>query len=170
MNGKMNHFDAADNAIMVDVGNKNLTERIAVASGKIFVGEEAFKVIESGTAKKGDVLGVARIAGIMAVKKTSETIPLCHPVPISHCALDFDLLVEENAVKVTATVKTTWATGVEMEALHAVSVALLTIYDMCKAIDKSMILGEIQLEFKSGGKTTYAKNEISFMSCRKKFL
>ena len=149
----MNHFDAAGNAIMVDVGGKNLTERIAVASGKIFVSGEVFAAIESGTAKKGDVLGVARIAGIMAAKKTADVIPLCHPLPLSHCALDFEMLPAESAVKVIATVKTTWATGVEMEALHAVSVALLTIYDMCKAIDKRMTLGEIHLEQKRGGKS-----------------
>ena len=153
MHGKLNHFDASGNAIMVDVGGKNLTERIAVASGKIFVGVEVFAAIESGTSKKGDVLGVARIAGIMAAKKTSDVIPLCHPLPLSHCSLDFELLPDESAVKVIATVKTTWTTGVEMEALHAVSVALLTIYDMCKAIDKKMTLGEIHLEQKSGGKS-----------------
>ena len=153
MNKEMNHFDAAGNAIMVDVGGKNLTERIAVASGKIFVSGEVFAAIESGTAKKGDVLGVARIAGIMAAKKTADVIPLCHPLPLSHCALDFEMLPEESAVKVIATVKTTWATGVEMEALHAVSIALLTIYDMCKAIDKRMTLGEIHLEQKRGGKS-----------------
>ena len=149
----MNHFDAAGNAIMVDVGGKNLTERIAVASGKIFISGEVYSAIESGSSKKGDVLGVARIAGIMAAKKTSEIIPLCHPLPLSHCSLNFEMLREESAVKVTATVKTTWATGVEMEALHAVSVALLTIYDMCKAIDKKMVIGEIYLEQKSGGKS-----------------
>ena len=153
MNNKMNHFDAAGNAVMVDVGGKNLTERIAVASGKVFVGEEVYHAIKSGTSKKGDVLGVARIAGIMAAKKTSEIIPLCHPLPLNHCSLDFELLPEESAVKVTATVKTTWTTGVEMEALHSASVALLTIYDMCKAIDKRMTLGEIRLEQKSGGKS-----------------
>lgn len=153
MNNKLNHFDAAGNAVMVDVGGKNLTERIAIASGKIFVSEEVYSAIESGSSKKGDVLGVARIAGIMAAKKTSEVIPLCHPLPLSHCSLDFEMLSDESAIKVIATVKTTWATGVEMEALHAVSVALLTIYDMCKAIDKSMTLGEIRLEFKSGGKS-----------------
>lgn len=149
----LNHFDAAGNAVMVDVGDKALTERTAVASGKIFVGAEVFSAIESGTSKKGDVLGVARIAGIMAAKKTFEMIPLCHPLPLSHCSLDFELSSEESFVKVTATVKTTWKTGVEMEALHAVSVALLTIYDMCKAIDKSMRLGDIHLEKKSGGKS-----------------
>ena len=153
MNEKLNHFDAAGNAVMVDVTEKKLTERVAVASGKIFVGKEVYAAIESGTAKKGDVLGVARIAGIMAAKKTSEIIPLCHPLPLSHCSLNFEMLREESAVKVTATVKTTWATGVEMEALHAVSVALLTVYDMCKAIDKKMVLGEIHLEQKSGGKS-----------------
>ena len=153
MNSKLNHFDAAGNAVMVDVGGKNLTERIAVASGKIFVSNEVYSAIESGSSKKGDVLGVARIAGIMAAKKTSEVIPLCHPLPLSHCSLDFEMLSDESAVKVIATVKTTWATGVEMEALHAASVALLTIYDMCKAIDKRMTIGEIHLESKSGGKS-----------------
>ena len=153
MNDKLNHFDAAGNAVMVDVSDKNFTERIAIASGKIFVSNEVYTAIETGTSKKGDVLGVARIAGIMAAKKTSEIIPLCHPLPLSHCSLDFEMLPAEFAVKVTATVKTTWATGVEMEALHAVSVALLTIYDMCKAIDKKMSLGEIHLEQKSGGKS-----------------
>ena len=153
MEEKMNHFDAAGNAIMVDVGRKNLTERIAVASGKIFVSDEVYSAIELGSSKKGDVLGVARIAGIMAAKKTAEVIPLCHPLPLSHCSLNFEMLPESSAVKVVATVKTNWATGVEMEALHAVSVALLTIYDMCKAVDKKMTLGEIHLEQKTGGKS-----------------
>lgn len=153
MNEKLNHFDAAGNAIVVDVGQKILTERIAIASGKIFVGSEIYSVIKSGSSKKGDVLGVARIAGIMAAKKTADVIPLCHPLPLSHCSLDFEMLPEESAVKVIAKVKTTWATGVEMEALHAVTVALLTIYDMCKAVDKKMTLGEIHLEQKSGGKS-----------------
>ena len=147
----MNHFDSAGNAIMVDVSEKTLTERVAVASGKIFVSDEIFSAIQAGTAKKGDVIGVARIAGIMAAKKTAQMIPLCHTLPLSHCAVDFEMLPTESAVKAIATVKTTWATGVEMEALHAVSVALLTIYDMCKAIDKKMILDEIHLEQKSGG-------------------
>lgn len=153
MNEKLNHFDAAGNAIMVDVGKKIPTERIAIASGKIFVGDEIYSVIKSGSSKKGDVLGVARIAGIMAAKKTADVIPLCHPLPLSHCSLDFEMLPEESAVKVIAKVKTTWATGVEMEALHAVTIALLTIYDMCKAVNKKMMLGEIHLEQKSGGKS-----------------
>ncbi|MBR3051208.1 MAG: cyclic pyranopterin monophosphate synthase MoaC [Selenomonadaceae bacterium] len=163
LDSRLNHFDAAGNAVMVDVGGKSLTERTAIASGKIFVGAEVYRAIESATAKKGDVLGVARVAGIMAAKKTSDVIPLCHPLPLSHCRLEFEMLPDEGAVKAVATVKTTWATGVEMEALHAVSVALLTIYDMCKAIDKRMTLGEIHLERKSGGKSGefYAANEIS---------
>ena len=153
MDERLNHFDAEGNAVMVDVGKKFLTERVAAASGKIFVGAEVYRAIESGTAAKGDVLGVARVAGIMAAKKTSDVIPLCHPLPLSHCSLDFEMLPDESAVKVIATVKTTWTTGVEMEALHAASVALLTIYDMCKAVDKRMTLGEIHLERKSGGKS-----------------
>ena len=153
MNEELNHFDATGNAVMVDVSKKILTERVAIASGKIFISEEVYHAIESGTAKKGDVLGVARIAGIMAAKKTSAIIPLCHPLPLNHCSLEFEMLSDENAVKAVATVKTSWKTGVEMEALHAVSVALLTIYDMCKAIDKRMTLGEIHLEQKSGGKS-----------------
>lgn len=150
---KLNHFDAAGNAIMVDVGGKALTERVAVASGKIFVSKDVYSAIAAGTSKKGDILGVARIAGIMAAKKTPDVIPLCHPLPLSHCGLDFELLPDKFAVKVTATVKTTWATGVEMEALYAVSVSLLTIYDMCKSIDKHMTLEEIHLERKEGGKS-----------------
>ena len=124
MNETMNHFDAAGNAVMVDVGGKILTERTAVASGKIFVGEEVYYAIESGTSKKGEVLGVARLAGIMAAKKTSDVIPLCPPLPLSHCALDFEMLEKNFAVKVIATVKTAWKTGVEMEALHAARLGL----------------------------------------------
>lgn len=150
---ELNHFDAIGNAIMVDVGGKALTERMAVASGKIFVGAEVFEAIKTGTVGKGDVLGVARIAGIMAAKKTSDVIPLCHSLPLNHCSIDFELLHDKLAVKAVATVKTTWTTGVEMEALHTVSVTLLTIYDMCKAIDKAMSIGEIHLEKKNGGKS-----------------
>lgn len=152
MQEKLNHFDEGK-AIMVDVSEKKITEREATASGKIFVGEEIFKIIREGTAKKGDVLGVARIAGIMAAKKTSEIIPLCHPLPITHCKVDFNLLAEENSVEVLATVKVDGKTGVEMEALHAVCVTLLTIYDMCKAVSKSMIISDVRLEKKSGGKS-----------------
>ena len=131
----LTHFDAGGAAIMVDVSGKNKTHREAIASGRICVSEAVYAAITKGTAKKGDVLGVARIAGIMAAKRTADMIPLCHPL----CA--------------AATVKVTGETGVEMEALHAVSTALLTIYDMCKAIDKRMEITDIRLERKSGGKS-----------------
>lgn len=150
---KLNHFDSSGNAIMVDVSKKDITERIAIASGKIIVSKEIFEIIKGGTSKKGDVLGVARIAGIMAAKRTSEMIPLCHPLPITHCEINFRMLSEEYAVEVSAIVKVDGKTGVEMEALHSVSVALLTIYDMCKAVDKNMEIRDIRLDKKSGGKT-----------------
>ncbi|MBR1419481.1 MAG: cyclic pyranopterin monophosphate synthase MoaC [Selenomonadaceae bacterium] len=153
MDEKLNHFDNAGNAIMVDVSEKNITERIAIATGKIIVSPEIFQTIKNGTSKKGDVIGVARIAGIMAAKKTSEMIPLCHPLPITHCKIDFQMIESESAVEVSATVKVDGKTGVEMEALHAVSIALLTIYDMCKAIDKKMELQDIHLLEKHGGKS-----------------
>ena len=145
---KLNHFDEKGSAVMVDVGGKPISERIAVARGKIFVSHEIFEIIEKGYSKKGDILGVARIAGIMAAKKTGEIIPLCHPLQISHCSVEFNFLAEEIAVEAVATVKISAQTGVEMEALHAVSVALLTIYDMCKAIDKKMVISDIKLEKK----------------------
>ena len=150
---KLTHIDGSGNAVMVDVSGKNLTLREAEASGKIFVGAEILTAITLGASKKGDVLGVAQVAGIMAAKRTSEIIPLCHPLPLSHCSVTFEILSNEEAIKVRSQVKTTWGTGVEMEALTAVSAALLTIYDMCKALSKSMTLGEIRLERKSGGKS-----------------
>ena len=150
---KLTHIDDSGNAVMVDVSGKNLTLREAVASGKIFVGAEILTAITSGALTKGDVLSVAQVAGIMAAKRTSELVPLCHPLPISHCSVTFEILSDEEAIQVRSHVKTTWGTGVEMEALTAVSVALLTIYDMCKALSKSMTLGEIRLERKSGGKS-----------------
>lgn len=150
---ELTHFDAQGNAIMVDVSEKNITHRVAVASGKIYVNQAVYAAIVQGTVKKGDVLGVARVAGIMAAKKTHELIPMCHPLLLTKCTVDFTLLPEEMAVKAMATVKVNGQTGVEMEALTAVNVALLTIYDMCKAIDKTMELGEIHLEQKSGGKS-----------------
>ncbi|WP_315077303.1 cyclic pyranopterin monophosphate synthase MoaC [uncultured Clostridium sp.] len=159
MENKFNHFDNEGNAIMVDVGNKNATERIAIASGKIRVNRETFLAIEQGTAKKGDVLGVARVAGIMAAKKTSELIPLCHPLMITNCTIDFELLPKTLEVEVTSKVKVTGNTGVEMEALTAVSTTLLTIYDMCKAIDKAMEIGNIHLRRKTGGKSGDFINE-----------
>ena len=128
----LTHFDAAGNAVMVDVSEKPVTARQAVARGIITMNAEAFAAVERGTVKKGDVLGVARIAGIMATKRTSELIPLCHPLPLTKVSVDFTLLPERQAVEAVCTVKTTGVTGVEMEALTGVSTALLTIYDMWK--------------------------------------
>ena len=157
---ELTHFDADGNAVMVDVSQKPVTEREAVAHGKICMNEAAFTAVRNGTAKKGDVLGVARVAGIMAVKRTSELIPLCHPLPIAKAAVSFRLVPEELAVEVLCTVKTTGVTGVEMEALTGASVALLTIYDMCKAVDKGMEMGAIHLDTKTGGKSgTYIRAE-----------
>ena len=149
----LTHFDAAGNAVMVDVSEKPVTARQAVARGIITMNAEAFAAVERGTVKKGDVLGVARIAGIMATKRTSELIPLCHPLPLTKVSVDFTLLPERQAVEAVCTVKTTGVTGVEMEALTGVSTALLTIYDMCKAVDKGRELGEIGLVDKTGGKS-----------------
>ena len=149
----LTHFDEQGQAIMVDVSGKQETFRTAIATGRIAVNQAVYTAIEQGTARKGDVLGVARVAAIMAAKATSSVIPLCHPLPIAKCSVDFELLPDECAVKATATVKVTGQTGVEMEALHAVSVALLTIYDMCKAIDKRMEIQQIHLDRTSGGKS-----------------
>ena len=149
----LTHFDASGNAVMVDVSKKTVTFREATAHGIITMNAEAFAAVESGTVKKGDVLGVARIAGIMATKRTSELIPLCHPLPLTKVSVDFRLLPERQAVEALCTVKTAGVTGVEMEALTGVSTALLTIYDMCKAVDKGMELGEIHLVEKTGGKS-----------------
>lgn len=153
MEQSFNHFDAQGNAIMVDVTGKDPTFRTAVAEGKIRVTRPILDAITGRTAAKGDVLGVARVAGIMAAKRTSELIPLCHPLLLSHLSVDFTILEEECAVRATCTVKLSGKTGVEMEALTGVSVALLTIYDMCKAIDKGMELDEIHLVHKEGGKS-----------------
>ena len=150
---KLTHFDTSGNAIMVDVSEKPVTAREATAHGVITMNAEAFATVREGTAKKGDVLGVARIAAIMAAKRTSELIPLCHPLPLSKVAVEFALDEARQAVEAFCTVKTTGVTGVEMEALTGVSTALLTIYDMCKAVDKGMELGEIHLVKKSGGKS-----------------
>ena len=138
---------------MVDVGAKAATHRIAVATGRIEMQPETLALIESGTAKKGDVLGVARIAGIMAAKKTSELIPLCHPLALTRVAVEFELLPSDSAVQCTATVETVGPTGVEMETLTAVQVALLTDYDMCKAADKRMVMTGVRVLEKRGGKS-----------------
>ena len=151
--GTLNHFDAQGNAVVVDVSEKAPTVRTATATGCIKVSDEVMAAIREGTAAKGDVLGVARVGGIMAVKRTAELIPLCHPLPISQCGIDFALRPEEGLVEAACTVKVTGKTGVEMEALTGVSAALLTIYDMCKAMDRSMELGGIHLVRKEGGKS-----------------
>ena len=150
---KLSHFDASGSAVMVDVSEKSVTARQAVARGIITMNAAAFAAVRDGTAQKGDVLGVARIAGIMAAKRTSELIPLCHPLPLSKLTVDFHLLPEQQAVEAVCTARTIGVTGVEMEALTGVSAALLTIYDMCKAVDKGMELGEIHLVEKTGGKS-----------------
>lgn len=147
------HFDDEGAARMVDVSEKARTERTAVAECLVVMLPETLAMIRAGTAKKGDVLGVARLAGIMAAKRTSDLIPLCHPLPIDAVAVDLACEDESSAVRVTATVKTAGRTGVEMEALTAASVAGLTIYDMCKSVDRGMSLTGIRLLHKSGGKS-----------------
>lgn len=147
------HFNQDGEAIMVDVSQKDITMRIAIAEGSIKVNQEVFRSIKEQTNKKGDVLAVARIAGIMAAKKTSDMIPLCHPLFITKVTIDFELDEDNYMIKAIATTKVNGKTGVEMEALHAVSVTLLTIYDMCKAIYKSMEISDIRLLHKEGGKS-----------------
>lgn len=149
----LTHFDAQGQAHMVDVGGKPTTHRVAVASGRIEMKPETLALIASGTAKKGDVLGIARIAGIMGAKKTSDLIPLCHPLALTRVAVEFVLMPAESAVQCITRAETVGPTGVEMEALVAVQVALLTIYDMCKAVDKHMIISETKLLEKHGGKS-----------------
>ncbi len=153
MADKLNHFDEKGHAVMVDVSGKEQTQRVATAEGTITVCREIMEALLAGDVKKGDVLGVARVAGIMAVKRTSELIPLCHTLLLQKAAVEFSLDPEGGKVTATCTVKTKGETGVEMEALTGVSVALLTIYDMCKAIDKAMVMGDIHLVEKTGGKS-----------------
>ena len=147
----LTHIDEAGAARMVDVGGKAVTAREAIASGRITMSAEAAAAIGAGTAKKGDVLAVARVAGIMAAKRTSDLIPLCHPLPLTK--VEIELVVDETGVTATATASTEGKTGVEMEALTATTVTLLTIYDMAKAIDKTMVLSDIRVRAKSGGKS-----------------
>ena len=153
MDNSFNHFDIDGNAIMVDVSEKSPTVRVAVAEGTIRLTPPILAAITGKTAAKGDVLGVARVAGIMATKRTGELIPLCHPLMLSHASIDFAILQEECAVRATCTVKLTGKTGVEMEALTGVTVTLLTIYDMCKALDKGMEITDVHLVHKEGGKS-----------------
>ena len=147
------HFNRQGEAIMVDVGEKKETKREAVAEGRITMSRECFEKVKDGTMGKGDVLAVARIAGIMGAKRTSDLIPLCHILNLTKVEIQFSLEEESCAVQAVCTVKTTGKTGVEMEALTGVTISLLTIYDMCKAVDKSMEIGEICLEKKTGGKS-----------------
>jgi len=153
MSEKLTHFDAAGRAIMVEVGDKLPTKRVAVAAGAVQMRPETLRRILDDTVEKGDVFAVARLAGIMAAKKTPELIPLCHPLLLTSVAVDFFPDPDAGRVEITATVKLTGTTGVEMEALTAVAVAGLTIYDMCKAIDKEMVIEHVRLLEKSGGKS-----------------
>jgi len=156
MNGEakgLTHIGASGEAHMVDVSAKDDTVRVAVAEGRISMLPATLALVESGTAKKGDVLGIARIAGIQAAKKTSELIPLCHPIGLTRVAVEFELDTATHSVLCRATTECTGQTGVEMEALSAVSVALLTIYDMCKAVDRGMVISGVRLMEKRGGKS-----------------
>jgi cyclic pyranopterin phosphate synthase len=150
---QLTHFDATGQAHMVDVGAKQETHRVAVAAGTIRMKAETLAIIVNGTAKKGDVLGIARIAAIMASKRTSDLIPLCHPLALTRVTVDFTVEAEKNSVHCTAQVETFGKTGVEMEALTAVQVGLLTIYDMCKAVDRGMVMSDIRVLEKHGGKS-----------------
>ena len=154
----LSHFDSAGRARMVDVSEKDISERVATAAGTVTMRPETLKLIMEGDIAKGDVLGTARLAGIMAAKRTPDLIPLCHPLPLTSVTVDLTCDSARNAVDITATCKIKGRTGVEMEALTAVSVAALTIYDMCKAADRGMTIGDIRLTHKSGGKSgTYER-------------
>ena len=150
---KLTHFDADGKAAMVDVSDKDITERSATAAGSVHVTPETMALIAAGDMKKGDVLGVARLAGIMAAKRTSDLIPLCHPLALTSVAVDLECNAGAGTVDITATCKLKGRTGVEMEALTAVTVAALTVYDMCKAVDKAMTIGEVRLVHKTGGRS-----------------
>ena len=149
----LTHIDENGNAVMVDVGAKAVTHREAVAVGRITMSADCFAMVAQGRAKKGDVLGVAQVAGIMAAKRTFESIPLCHPLLLTKCRVEFTMLRGEHAIEARCTTQCDGKTGVEMEALHGVTTALLTIYDMCKAADRGMVLSGIHLAEKSGGKS-----------------
>lgn len=149
----LTHFDAQGHAHMVDVSDKAVTDRIATATGWVRMATETYAIVSEGRAKKGDVLSVARLAGIMGAKKTPDLIPLCHPLPVTKVAVDMTLDPDLPGVRIGATVKTSGQTGVEMEALSAVSVAALTVYDMVKAVDKAMEIGGIHVTLKDGGKS-----------------
>lgn len=148
---QLTHFDQAGSARMVDISEKAVTHRVAIAQGTITASPQVIAAIKAGTAAKGDVLGVARIAGIMGAKRTADLIPLCHNLPMTRCGIDFQ--ISKTTVTAICTAETDGKTGVEMEALTGAACALLTIYDMCKALDKEMVLGDIHLVRKSGGKS-----------------
>ncbi len=155
---RLTHFDKHGKAVMVDVSAKDETERTASASGAVLMSPETLKLIMESGVKKGDVLSVAQLAGIMGAKRTPDLVPLCHPLPLSAVEVALTCVPERDAVEITATCKTTGRTGVEMEALTAVAVAALTVYDMCKAVDRAMRLTDIRLEHKAGGKSgTYRR-------------
>jgi len=149
----LTHFNSSGEAHMVDVGDKAVTQRSAIAEGRIVMQPETLRIIEQGTARKGDVLGVARIAGIMGAKKTADLIPLCHPLALTKVSIDLEPRAADNAVWCRVTVHTSGQTGVEMEALTAVQITLLTVYDMCKAVDKGMTIEGVRLLEKRGGKS-----------------
>ncbi len=153
MAGGLTHLDAEGKAAMVDVSGKAETARVAVARGSVTMRPETLRLISAGAVAKGDVLAAARLAGIMAAKRTSDLIPLCHPLPLASVAVDLSPDPQRSAIDITATCRITGRTGVEMEALTAVAVAALTIYDMCKAVDRGMVIGDIRLVHKSGGKS-----------------
>ena len=150
---KLTHFDSSGQAHMVDVSDKASTHRVAIATGCIQMNPNTYELIESGGHKKGDVLGIARIAGIQAAKKTADLIPLCHPIALTHVSIEFRLDKSSHTIYCQARAETTGPTGVEMEALTATQIALLTIYDMCKAVDRGMVMSDIKLLEKSGGKS-----------------
>jgi len=151
MFGQFTHFDSIGNAVMVDVSSKRPSNRIAIAKGSIAVNAQVIQAIKTGTSQKGDVLAVARLAGITGAKKTSEIIPLSHSLALDSCTIDFTVLEEKRQVEAVCTVKLTGKTGAEMEAITGVSLALLAIYDMCKAMDSEMVIGNIRLMEKAGG-------------------
>jgi cyclic pyranopterin monophosphate synthase len=166
MTNPLTHFNEEGRAKMVDVTDKTVTERVATAEGMVYMQPETLRLIEEGQIKKGDVLAVAQVAGIMGAKKTSDVIPMCHPLSLTGVDISFEQNFDTDSknrlcsIKVTATAKVTGKTGVEMEALTAVSIAALTIYDMCKAVDKGMFFNQIGLTYKAGGKTGTFSQEI----------
>ena len=156
---KLTHFNQAGEAHMVDIADKPSSARRAIAAGRIVMQAETLELIQQGGHKKGDVLGVARIAGIMATKRTADLVPMCHPLALTHVAVEFETDADAAAIECTVTAETTGPTGVEMEALTGVQVALLTIYDMCKSVDRGMVISDVRLLEKSGGKSSHWKRD-----------